>query len=185
MFFRQFGVEDRLKDAIVLHFAPESRLSTLLKAAGMREYIQADLFPSAAGIQRIDLQDTGLPSDHFDLVIANHVLEHVDDVSNALSEIYRMLVPGGAAVLQTPYSPVLCRTWEDPGLTSEQARLQAFGQEDHVRLFGQDIFSLIEASGLQPALHWHHELGSTIDPDVYGVNPEEPFFLFLKPQEAG
>lgn len=77
----------------------------------------------------------------FDLVVANHVLEHVAADRAAVSEVARVLAPGGHAVLQTPYSSVLRATFEDPGVSSPVARLQLYGQEDHLRLFGLDIFA--------------------------------------------
>lgn len=65
----------------------------------------------------------------FDVVLANHVLEHVDDDRQAVAEIHRVLARGGRAILQTPYSRVLQQTWSDPGIVSEGARLQAYGQK--------------------------------------------------------
>ena len=117
----------------------------------------------------------------FDAVIANHVLEHVDDDARALSEIHRVLKPGGMAILQTPYSSRLHHTWQDAGIDTPEARLQAYGQEDHVRLFGRDIFERIVAAGFESDIRQHSELLSGVNPMVAGVNADEPFFLFRKP----
>jgi SAM-dependent methyltransferase len=116
----------------------------------------------------------------FDLVIANHVLEHVDDDRRALAEIVRVLAPEGRAILQTPYSPVLARTWEDANIRDECARLQAFGQEDHVRLYGSDIFARFESAGLVSRVRTHTELLAQHDAYYNGVNAREPFFLFQR-----
>jgi SAM-dependent methyltransferase len=118
--------------------------------------------------------------DTFDCVIANHVLEHVGDVDRALGEICRVLRPGGHAILQTPYGSKLHRTWEDAGIDTPAARLQAYGQEDHVRLFGRDIFERIAAAGFDALVRQHNELLDDVDPDREGVNPREPFFLFRR-----
>lgn len=116
----------------------------------------------------------------FDMVIANHVLEHVGDDLKAVSEVARVLKPGGCAVLQTPYSDKLERTWSDPGIASDAARLQAYGQEDHVRLYGRDLFLRFSQSGLVPSVSTHDELLASSQPEVLGVNPREPFFLFVR-----
>jgi SAM-dependent methyltransferase len=108
------------------------------------------------------------------------VLEHVDDDARALAEIRRVLKPGGMAILQTPYSRKLHRTWSDPGIDTPQARLQAYGQEDHVRLFGRDIFERVVAAGFESCVRQHADLLRDIDPATFGINPVEPFFLFRK-----
>jgi len=43
----------------------------------------------------IDAEDIPYNEDSFDVVIANHMLYHVDNIQKALSEIYRVLKPGG------------------------------------------------------------------------------------------
>ena len=118
--------------------------------------------------------------EHDPVEIANHVLEHVSDVPRALSEIRRVLKLGGVAILQTPYSGKLHHTWEDKGIDTPVARLQAYGQEDHVRLFGRDIFEQITAAGFESRVHRHSELLADVDSFTMGVNGDEPFFLFRK-----
>lgn len=85
---------------------------------------------------------------------------------------------GGFAILQTPYSARLHTTLEDPGIGDDAARLAIYGQEDHVRLFGQDIFKRFEGSGLVADIRRHDEVMPDIDPKRYGVNRAEPLFLF-------
>ena len=97
-----------------------------------------------------------------------------------MREIARVLAAGGMAILQTPYSAMLHRTWSDAGIESEAARLQAYGQEDHVRLFGRDVFERIASGGLKPLVSTHEELLPHVDSRRYGVNPAEPFFLFRR-----
>jgi hypothetical protein len=74
----------------------------------------------------------------------------------------------------------LHHTWEDEGITDAAARLQAFGQEDHVRLYGRDIFERIGSAGLEPRVATHAELLPQVDPRKFGVNALEPFFLFRR-----
>jgi SAM-dependent methyltransferase len=169
-----------LRGRDVLHLAPEQHLAKLIADSRPGRYVRGDLYPASADIQKVDLQNIPFPDDSFDLVIANHVLEHVDDDLAALAQIRRVLRAGGHAILQTPYSPVLTRTFEDAGITSAQARLQAYGQEDHVRLYGRDIFERFASAGFTDRVLAHSQALPHIDSRTYGVNPREPFFLFQK-----
>jgi SAM-dependent methyltransferase len=180
MYLRASGVLGDLQGKAVLHFAPEKRLSRFIAAAAPSRHVQADLLPNSPEVQRVDMLAMPFGDGTFDCVIANHVLEHVGDVDRALGEIHRVLCPRGHAILQTPYSSKLHRTWEDAGIDTPAARLQAYGQEDHVRLFGRDIFERIAAAGFEPGVRQHRELLGDVDPIRAGVNPDEPLFLFRR-----
>lgn len=182
LFMRAAGLFSFITGKRVLHFAPENYLSSFIKEAGPKEFVRCDLYPWAADIARVDLLALPYPDCYFDLLVANHVLEHVEDDWRAVAEIVRVLKPGGFAILQTPYSDVLKRTWEDAGIQSRQARFEAFGQEDHVRLFGKDIFVRIEQQGLVSKVQFHATLLAEYCPNRFGLNEREPFFLFEKPK---
>lgn len=184
LYMRASGLLDQLSQTAVLHFAPERRLTGVIGLARPRVYIKGDLYPNAPDVQRMDLLAVPFDAESFDLVIANHVLEHVSDDRAAVREIFRVLRPGGYAILQTPFSAKLQRTWSDPGIDDAPSRLHAYGQEDHVRLFGSDIFDRIAESGLVPCIAVHAELLADFDAARYGVNPREPFFLFRRPVAA-
>ena len=168
----------------ILHFAPEAHLSRLIAQAAPKSYRKADLYPAAADIERIDLLAIPCVEKSFDLILANHVLEHVPDDLAALREIRRVLRPGGYAILQTPFSAKLIRTWADPGIDTDAARLQAYGQEDHVRLFGRDIFDRIVSAGFVACGGSHEALLPHWNAEKYGLNPREPFLLFRRPEEG-
>jgi len=86
----------------------------------------------------------------FDVVLCNHVLEHVQDDIKAMREIQRVLKPGGYAILQVPFfHPVPAVTYEDFTITDAREREKAFGQADHVRKFGRDYVERILRGGLQ------------------------------------
>lgn len=174
------GLAGRLPELEILHFAPEKRLARWIAKQAPRKHLCCDLSPAAPDIERVDMQAMPFEDAGFDLVLANHVLEHVSDLGKALAEVHRVLRPGGHLIAQTPYSPKLSCTWADSGIDTALARLHAYGQEDHVRLFGRDIFGLIEAAGFESKVHRHEELLEKIDAVKTGVNSAEPFFLFRK-----
>lgn len=180
MYMRAARTLEQLRGKTVLHFAPEKKLSRFIVDAAPLRYIRADLFPTTRDVERVDMLAMPFDEGTFDCVIANHVLGHVANVPRALAEIRRVLKPGGVAILQTPYSAKLCNTWEDDGVDNPEARLQAYGQEDHVRLFGRDIFARIAAAGFENRVRPHAELLADVDARETGVNTEEPFFLFGK-----
>lgn len=181
LYMRAAGVLARLPGQDVLHFAPERRLFGVIAEAGPRSYRRADLIPHTADVERMDMMAIPCEGESFDLVIANHVLEHVSDDRIAVHEIFRVLRPGGHAILQTPFSAKLQSTWSDPGVDTDTARLHAYGQEDHVRLFGRDIFARFANSGLEACVAAHEDLLADFNAAQYGVNSEEPFFLFRRP----
>jgi len=184
LYLQASGFSDALSAQRILHMAPETNLAQRIAAQNPRCYVKGDLYPAATGVQRIDLLAIPFDDSNFDLVIANHVLEHVDDDLAALREITRVLAPGGHAILQTPYAASLETTWSDRGVHTPAARLHAFGQEDHVRLFGSDIFRRFASAGLLDLTRTHDDALAAVDPTSHGVNRLEPFFLFQKPRHA-
>lgn len=180
MYLRASGLMARLPRMRVLHFAPEQHLTKRIVGCAPLQYIRCDLVPATPDVLRVNIETMPFCDRSFDLVVANHVLEHVDDDCRALAEIHRVLRPHGAAILQTPYSPMLNHTWSDPGIVGKAARLEAYGQEDHVRLFGRDIFDRFASSGLRACIETHQSMLAGEDARALGVNPLEPFFLFRR-----
>jgi SAM-dependent methyltransferase len=180
LYLRASGLFDAIPGMHILQFAPEARLTGLIANQSPGRHVKCDLFPFAPDVQRVDLTAMPFEEASFDLVIANHVLEHVDDDHRALAEIARVMKPGGYAILQTPYSPMLSRTWQDNGIVDESSRFQAFGQEDHVRLYGRDIFERFASAGLVSSVRAHDELLAQHDSYLHGVNAREPFMLFRR-----
>ena len=162
-------------DQRVLHFAPEVQLSAMIEAR-VAHYETADLSARRPTTHQINIEATGLPSDHYDRIICNHVLEHVDD-AKALAEIFRMLKPGGKAVLTTPIVEGWAKTYENPAITSAADRNLHFGQADHIRIYGRDFRDRIKAAGFDQT-----EV-TAVEPDVltYGLMRGETLFIAAKP----
>lgn len=180
LYFDASGLARRMAGARILHMAPEKHVSRYIQAALPAAYVRGDLYPSDASVERIDLDAIPYPDASFDVFIANHVLEHVADDRQVLAEVARVLADDGIAILQTPFSAKLATTFQDPGIDSHAARLHAYGQEDHVRLYGRDMVERIEACGFISAVRDHPALLPAIDPVRYGVNRQEPFFMFQR-----
>ena len=133
----------------VLHFAPEHQFQKWLKNASNIDYISADLDMPTAMV-KMDITNITFDDNTFDVVICNHVLEHIPDDTKAMSELYRVLKPGGWAVLETPMLPnEEYKTREDLTITDPQERIRLFHQADHVRIYGMDKKERLEKVGFE------------------------------------
>ena len=180
LYMSRSGQLEGMEGKRILHIAPEARLEPRLAALKPKEYIAGDLFPKASHHRKINVEALEFPDGYFDLIICNHVLEHVDHPETALAEFSRCLSPQGRLIAQTPYSPIMKNTLETTKPVSTAFKIRYYGQDDHVRLFGADIVDYFRAAGLHGDLYPHERLLGDIDPDHYGVNGKEPFFFFAK-----
>lgn len=182
MYFDKLNIWQKMKDAKILYFAPERNLSAKINEQSPLECITADLHPKTEEVKKIDATKVPFSDEKFDFVIANHILEHIPAYSKALSEFYRVLKPGGVAILQTPYSKILKNNFEDENLDTDELRLFFYGQEDHVRLFGEyQFFNSIENAGFILQVKKHEDLFDNHMAYIYGVNKEEDLILVIKP----
>jgi SAM-dependent methyltransferase len=132
----------------LLHIAPELCFVKRFAVLPRLDYTTADLDSPLADL-RMDVENMPVGDDQYDAVICNHVLEHVDDDRKALAEIFRVLRPGGWAILQSPVYPDLPRTLEDPKVTSPAERERLYGQRDHRRKYGRDYAGRIRQAGFR------------------------------------
>lgn len=152
-----------------LHFAAETCLTDLFRALSQK-YVTADLNPGFD--LQLDIEAIDLPDASFDLVIANHVLEHVrDDV--ALRELRRILKPGGRLLLTVPIIEGWSATFEDPGGLSDDQRTLIMSDPDHRRWYGRDVRNRIAEAGLNVSEF------TALEPDVtrHGVARGEKIFF--------
>lgn len=132
----------------VLHIAPEQCFLKLFKQQQNLDYITADLYSPIADV-KADICNLPFEENSFDVVFCNHVLEHIDDDKKAMSELYRVLKPGGLGIFQIPQDLSLKTTYEDFSITSKEDRKKHFGQYDHVRIYGRDYFNKLIAIGFK------------------------------------
>jgi len=98
---------------------------------------------------RFDVQKIPIEDNTYDSIFCNHVLEHVDSDHQAMSELCRILKPGGLAIMQVPLDPDYEKTDEDPSIKDPAERERRFRQYDHVRLYGQDYPDRLKAAGFK------------------------------------
>ena len=97
-----------------------------------------------------------------------------------MSELYRVLKKRGHAVTQVPFSALLANSFEDPHIRTDKLRNLFYGQEDHVRVYGQDVFSRFEQAGFAVGLQKHGVVLADMDATFYGVNAKEDLILMSK-----
>lgn len=166
----------------VLHFAPEFCFHATFAALPNLDYVTADLEPGRAMLT-IDI--TAIPEEvgTFDAILCSHVLEHVPDDRKAMRELYRVLKPGGWAVLMVPLEPDRADTFEDISVVEPEEREQVFGQDDHVRIYGQDFKDRLERAGFSVDIHrYAKELGAE-GVKKYVLKRQDQIFFCTKPAE--
>ncbi|MEO0439654.1 MAG: class I SAM-dependent methyltransferase [Pseudomonadota bacterium] len=95
-------------------------------------------YPDSAADYRLDIHAIDLPDESVDVVICSHILEHVDD-RRALSEIARILSPGGQLIAMVPLIEGWDQTYENSDIDDDRTRELHFGQYDHIRYYGRDF----------------------------------------------
>lgn len=136
----------------ILHFAPERNIGYFLQKLCKEDYIPCDINPGryihVKNVKQVDILDIPFEDNSFDHVICNHVLEHIENDTKAMSGIFRVLKPGGFAVLQVPMSFKIKKSIEDSSVQSEEERFEIFGQKDHVRIYAyEDYINRLESVG--------------------------------------
>ncbi len=134
--------------AKVLHFAPEQAFYKRFRNLKHLDYTTTDLNSPLADV-KADICNLPFADDEYDIIFCNHVLEHIPDDTTAMQEIFRVLKPGGMAILQIPQDLNRATTFEDDSITDPQERARIFGQYDHVRVYGRDYFEKLRAIGFK------------------------------------
>jgi predicted SAM-dependent methyltransferase len=174
------GVIEKIPNFRILHIAPEVHIEQLIEKNQPQCYIRGDLHPKKLGHIKLNVESLPYEDNTFDLIICNHVLEHVSFPSVAVSEFHRCLCPSGLLVAQTPYSPMLKNTLELTQKPSLAFAKMFFGQEDHVRMFGSDISEIFTDAGFKGEILDHSIVLGEINAAEAGVNASEGFFAFTK-----
>ncbi|MGN6614041.1 MAG: methyltransferase domain-containing protein [Candidatus Nitrosocosmicus sp.] len=139
----------------MLHVAPESVFFDKFNNAIGLDYTPcakvgegySDVYPE--GTINVDITEMQFEDNSFDIIYCSHVLEHVIEDVKAMKEFYRVLKPGGWAMLQVPIDKNRCSTYEDNSIKDPKQRERIFGQYDHVRIYGTDYPERLKSAGFQ------------------------------------
>ena len=132
----------------VLHFAPEQAFYKRFKNMSNLEYVTTDLNSPLADV-KADICNLPFKDSEFDIILCNHVLEHIPDDTKAMQELYRVLKVGGMGIFQIPQDLNREITFEDDSITDKKERAKIFGQYDHVRVYGLDYFNKLREIGFK------------------------------------
>lgn len=164
----------------ILHIAPENIIAKHLLQIKEINYICGDYFAEGyvypSYVHNMNVLSLSFPDGTFDLIICNHVLEHIEDDRKAMRELFRVLKKGGKGILQVPMSKLIDKTLEDATIKTPNERLQIYGQTDHLRLYGLDYKDRLEECGFRVELF-------KFPIEVihrYGLNKEEDIYLCYK-----
>ncbi|WP_293296386.1 class I SAM-dependent methyltransferase [Allomuricauda sp.] len=132
----------------LLHFAPEQAFYKRFKKLENLEYTTTDLNSPLADV-KADICDLPFKDDTFDVILCNHVLEHIPNDTKAMQELFRVMKPGGWGIFQIPQDINRAKTFEDDTITDKKERARVFGQYDHVRIYGRDYFDKLRSVGFR------------------------------------
>ncbi len=164
----------------VLHFAPELCFYAAFKNLSNLHYITADIDSPLADVQ-VDIMDIHFEDATFDVILCYHVLEHVPNDQKAVSELYRVLKPGGWGIIQSPINLSYEKTFEDPTIMSPQDRRRYYGHSDHRRWYGRDYQARLEAAGFIVKVDpYIRELDAELI-EKYGLRRDEDLYVVTKP----
>jgi predicted SAM-dependent methyltransferase len=130
----------------VLHFAPEQAFHKRFKKLSNIQYTTTDLNSPLAEV-KADICNLPFADNSFDVILCNHVLEHIPNDTKAMQELHRVMKPGGWGIFQIPQDLRREKTFEDDSITDKKERARIFGQYDHVRIYGRDYFDKLRSVG--------------------------------------
>ena len=167
----------------LLHVAPEYSYFQILNKQKNIDYVPGDKmtlgYSNQKGVNHIDLTDLKYDDSSFDIILANHVLEHIPNDKKAMTEIYRTLKNDGLGVITVPINEKLEKTYENPSIVSPKDREKHFGQWDHVRLYAFDIKERFEHVGFEVEIIRYLNKFSKEEKEKYGFM-YDVFIIVLK-----
>lgn len=170
----------------VLHFAPEKSFYDIFTRQTNIEYFPCDLNPDLYSyrgevkIEKVDICNIPFAENNFDVILCNHVLEHIIDDIKAIGELYRVMKKGGWGIFQVPIDYSRNATYEDFTITTQEGREKSFGQKDHVRLYGRDYKNRLASCGFNVIEDNYVKSFSSEDIFKYGLQDFELIYLCKK-----
>jgi len=163
----------------LLHVSPAYALSRRLAHMANIRFVGVDIVKRPYVSHQLDITETPFSSASFDAVICIHVLEHIEDDYKAIAELYRLLKPGGWAMITVPID-LDSETYEDSRIVSPEERKKHFGEAEHVRAYGFDFAERLKSCGFRVLLDRGDSL-SVATMEKYGLLDDENVFYCTKP----
>lgn len=124
----------------LLDIAPAFMLRSYIRKHSNVNYRSMDLMMDGVD-DKLDITDMyTYKENQFDFFICSHVLEHIPNDIKAMSELHRVLKPGGKGIAMVPINLQLAETMEDPECTDIPTRWHLYGQDDHIRMYAKNNF---------------------------------------------
>lgn len=159
----------------LLHIAPELCLMDAFKKYPSIQYVSGDKDSSLAMV-KMDLTKVQYEDNSFDIIYCSHVLEHIREDIQAMKEMFRILRPGGWAIIMVPVSEGKTRQRPAPG--TPEAKLFS-GHPGHVRQYGDDFQARLQSAGFSVAVHSQAQKMCESKRKYYGLT-DEKIFVCLK-----
>lgn len=177
------------KPVKLLHFAPERKLYNVFSENPNIDYFPCDLNPEEYNYEgttkviKADITDIPFNSESFDVILCNHVLEHIPNDNKAMVELERVLKNDGWGILQVPIDYNREKTFEDSSITTPKEKEEAYGHFDHERWYGKDYKNKLINVGF--TVHEHDYVGELgpIDMKKYGLMQDEFVYYCTKQPE--
>jgi SAM-dependent methyltransferase len=172
---------DNLK---VLEIGPMDFFQRICKRNKNLKYISVDI-SSPIAMVKMDIMDMGLRDNQFDSIICYRVLEYVYDDEKALKELFRILKPGGWAILQSLVDRNRDTTFkvEIGSLFSSQQLERNFEPGYNMkRIYGCDYKDRIEKAGFKVKLDNYVVDLDTKTIKRYGLADNEIVYFCTKPE---
>ena len=140
----------------LLHISPETIYYNRFRRIPGVEYVAGDKFilqfgsTYPKGTIYIDITEMPEFQDNtFDFIFCSHVLEYIREDEKSLRELYRVLKPGGKAIISVPINFGHYKTLEDPTVTDPKEQERLYGDTGHLRYYGEDYFERVQAAGFK------------------------------------
>ena len=167
----------------VLDVAPMPVLQQRWRKLPNLDYLSVDIASPTAMVQ-MDITDMKFPEHQFDCILCYHVLEHIPDDRKAMQELFRVLKPGGWAILQSPIDSTRTTTLEDPSISTPEERERAFGQSDHVRVYGLDYKDRLGSAGFIVRVDSYVKQLPGVIVERYRLYGDEDIYFCVKPDKG-
>lgn len=124
-----------------------------------------------------DIFSLNLKAENYDVVTMNHVLEHIEDVKKFLSEVHRILKPGGIMVVALPnFASISARVLKSRWASLQpQEHIWYFTPKSFAKLLQTQRFIIKQVVVSEPYREYKWRIRSMLRFLLYG-----PFYFFCR-----